>query len=337
MRHRVSLHLFLGLTLVVFLPGRLYSQAVGSISGLVTDPGGAVIPNATVAAVEKGTGFTRTTTTGSDGLYSLPRLTVGTYTVTVSAPGFEKASADIRLDVAEIREVNLTLVVQGVSTQVDVTAAAPTINTTTGTIGGLVEGRQVANLPLNGRDITNLMLMQPGQIPENNSSFSFQINTSGNGNRGTTGSSYLDGMDSSDNELGGGQFGNFNLDAISEFRVLQNNYSAEYGRGSGTIVSIVSKTGTNEVHGSAFEFVRNDKLDARNFFAPSNAPFRRNEFGVTFGGPILIPKHSSFSNGQVTASGWLYRSSYRYPPPPNARVRLRSRRPRACLIPYKFR
>ena len=97
-------------------------------------------------------------------------------------------------------------------------------------------------------------------------------------------------MDSSDNELGGGQFGNFNLDAIAEFRVLQNNYSAEYGRGSGTIVSVVSKTGTNELHGSAFEFLRNDKLDARNFFAPSVAPFRRNEYGFTVGGPVWIPK-----------------------------------------------
>src|SRR5258708_40379111 len=134
------------------------------------------------------------------------------------------------------------------------------------------------------------MRMQPGQVAENNSSFPFQTNTSGNGNRGTTGSSYLDGMDSSDNELGGGQFGNFNLDAIGEFRVLQNNYSAEYGRGSGTIVSIVSKTGTNEFHGSAFEFLRNDRLDARNFFAPKVAPFRRNGFGLTFGGPIIVPK-----------------------------------------------
>jgi hypothetical protein len=206
------------------------------------------------------------------------------------------------------REVNFTLSVQGISTKLEVAAVAPPIDTTTGTIGGLVEGRQVANLPLNGRDITNLMLMQPGQVQETNSSFSFEVNTSGNGNRGTTNSSYLDGMDSSDNELGGGQFGNFNLDAVSEFRILQNNYSAEYGRGSGTVVSIVSKTGTNELHGSAFEFVRNDKLDARNFFAPSVAPFRRNEFGLTFGGPILIPKVYNGKNKTFFFFEW---ASYR--------------------------
>ena len=275
---------------MALLPVPAHAQAVGTIVGTVSDPGKALIPGATVTAVEKGTGFTRTVTTGSDGIYSLPRLTVGTYTVSASAGGFDKSSVDVRLDVEQTQELNFTLQVQGVATQVEVQAIAPTIDTSTGTIGGLVEGRQVANLPLNGRDITNLMLMQPGQVPETNSSFNFEINTSGNGNRGTTGSSYLDGMDSSDNELGGGQFGNFNLDAVSEFRVLQNNYSAEYGRGSGTIVSIVSKTGTNDFHGSAFEFLRNNDLDARNFFAPNIAPFRRNEFGVTFGGPILIPK-----------------------------------------------
>ncbi|MCU1275690.1 MAG: Oar protein, partial [Bryobacterales bacterium] len=208
-----------------FLPCRVNAQAVGNIVGSVSDPGRAVVPGATVTATEKSTNFSRSTTTSSTGNYSLPRLPVGTYTVTAEAAGFEKASTDTKLDVEENREVDFTLVVKGVATSVDVAATTEAINTTTGTIGGLVEGRQVANLPLNGRDITNLMLMQPGQTPETNSSFGFNINTSGNGNRGTTGSSFLDGMDSSDNELGGGQFGNFNLDAIAEFRVLQNNYS----------------------------------------------------------------------------------------------------------------
>lgn len=268
----------------------LNAQAVGSFLGLVTDPGQAVIPSASVTAIEKSTGFSRTATTASDGVYSLPRLPVGTYTVTASAAGFDKSSVEVRLDVDQKQEVNFTLRLQGVATEVQVQATAPAIETTTGTIGGLVEGRQASNLPLNGREITNLMLLQPGQQIETNSSFNFQTFTSGNGNRGTTGSSFLDGMDTSDNELGGGQFGNFNLDAIAEFRLLQNNYSAEYGRGSGTIVSVVSKTGTNNLHGSLFEFVRNDKLDARNFFAPKVAPFRRNEYGFTVGGPVWVPK-----------------------------------------------
>ncbi len=278
------------LLLVAFLPSQLSAQALGALSGLVTDPGQGAVANATVTAVEKSTRFSRTALTNSSGIYSLPRLPVGTYVITAVATGFAISSAEVRLDVAQNREVNFTLGVKGVATTVEVQASAPNLNTTSALVGGLVEGRQVANLPLNGRDIQNLMLMQPGQVPENNSSMSFEINTSGNGNRGVTGSSYLDGMDSSDNELGGGQFGNFNLDAVAEFRVLQNNYSAEYGRGSGTIVTIVSKTGTNQLHGSAFEFVRNDKFDARNFFAPSIAPFRRNEYGLAVGGPVVVPK-----------------------------------------------
>jgi hypothetical protein len=278
------------LTGIALAPLPVHAQAFGSIVGSVADPAGAMIPGTTVTAMDNATGFTRTTTTGTDGVYSLPRLPVGTYTITASVKGFEAASLEVRLDVEQKREVNFVLSVQGVSTKLEVAAVAPPIDTTTGTIGSLVEGRQVANLPLNGRDIQNLMLMQPGQVPENNASFPFVTNTSGNGNRGTSQTSLLDGMDSSDPELGGGTLGNFNLDAIAEFRILQNNYSAEYGKGSGTIVTLVSKTGTNELHGSAFEFVRNDQFDARNFFAPSVAPFRRNEFGVTFGGPILIPK-----------------------------------------------
>ncbi len=268
----------------------LRAQAIGSIVGVVTDRSQAVVPGATVTAIQTGTNFTRVGTTSNTGNYNLQQMPVGTYTVTAEGVGLEKSSAQVSLDVEQRLEVNFTLSVAGVTTAVNVEADAPTINTTSGEIGGVIQGRQVANLPLNGRDIQNLMLTLPGQTPETNSSFQFEVNTSGNGNRGTTGSSYLDGMDSSDNELGGGQFGNFNLDAIGEFRVLQNNYSAEYGRGSGTIVSVVSKTGTNDFHGSAFEFIRNDDLDARNFFAPSVAPFRRNEFGVTFGGPIWIPK-----------------------------------------------
>jgi hypothetical protein len=224
---------------------------------------------------------------------------------------------DVTLDVEQKREVNFTLVLKGVATQVEVAATAAALNTTTGTIGGRVEGRQVANLPLNGRDIQNLMLMQPGQQFENNVVSRFATNTSGNGNRGLTGSSFLDGMDTSDNEVGGGLFGNFNLDAIAEFRLLQNNYSAEYGRGSGTIISVVSKTGTNDLHGSAFEFVRNDKFDARNFaisllpaWLPSAAtsmvspPVGRSGFrSCTTEGT----KHSGSLSTLVTASGWLRR------------------------------
>ncbi len=271
-------------------PTHLYSQAAGSILGVISDPGGAVVPNANIKAVQKNTEFTRSTASSGSGNYNLPLLPVGNYTVTVEATGFRVASVELKLDVDEKRELNFTLSLSGVEIAIEVTTAPPSINTTTGTLGGLVNEQQIASLPLNGRDITNLVLLQPGIQQETNSSFPFNNFFSGNGNRGTTGSSYMDGIDTTDNELGGVQFSNFNLDAIGEFRVLQNNYSAEYGRGSGTIVQLSTKAGTNGLHGSVFEFLRNDVLDARNFFDPSRkTPFRRNEYGGAVGGPVWIP------------------------------------------------
>jgi hypothetical protein len=279
------------LFLIAGLPSPAWAQAVGEIVGVVKDPSGAVIPSAKVTAVQEGTGFTRSTVSGSSGTYSLPDLRVGTYDVTAEAKGFKEAtSTGITLDVTQHREVDFTLGLAGTTQTVEVTAAPPSLDTTDATIAGLVNGQQVSTLPLNGRDINNLVMMQPGVNMEMDSSLpGFSGGVAGNGNRGTTGSSYLDSSDTSDNELGGAQFTNFNLDAIAEFKVLQNNYSAQYGRGSGTVVELVSKSGTNQLHGSLFEFLRNSALDARNFFGSDVAPFRRNEFGGTLGGPVKVP------------------------------------------------
>ena len=270
---------------------RVSAQAVGEIVGVVKDPSGAVVPSAKVTAVQEGTRFTHSTVSGASGTYSLPDLLVGTYDVTAEAQGFKEAtSTGITLDVTQHREVDFTLGLAGTTQTVQVTAAPPLLDTTDATIAGLVNGQQVSTLPLNGRDITNLVMMQPGvNVEVDSSSPAFGGFVAGNGNRGTTGSGYLDGSDTSDVELGGSQFNNFNLDAIAEFKVLQNNYSAQYGRGSGTIVELVSKSGTNQLHGSLFEFVRNSSFDARNFFAPDVAPFQRNEFGGTLGGPVELP------------------------------------------------
>lgn len=178
----------LGFALATMAPCSLYSQAVGSIIGVVTDSSQAVVGNATVTAVQNGTNFTRATKSTATGNFTLPLMPVGSYVVTAEAPGFEKSTANVSLDVDQSQEVDFTLNIGGVQTKVTVEAVTPTIDTTSGEIGGVVQGRQVSNLPLNGRDITNLMLMLPGQTQETNSSFQFQINTSGNGNRGTTGS-----------------------------------------------------------------------------------------------------------------------------------------------------
>jgi hypothetical protein len=273
------------------------AQAVGSITGTVTDQTGAVIPGAKVTATRVETGVSRSTVTTSAGTYTIPSLVVGTYNVTAEAVGFKTGTAkEITLDVAQERAVDFKLVLAGVTESVEVSAAPPLLDTTDGVIAGVVSSEQVQNLPLNGRDITALVMMQPGMAQDQGSmgwmgsqpsSMSQWIS---NGNRGETMVGTLDGGDVSDAEMGTLQFTNFNLDAIAEFKVQQNNYSAQYGQGAGTITQIVSKSGTNQFHGSAFEFVRNSVFDARNFFGPTVPIFRRNEFGTTFGGPIKKDK-----------------------------------------------
>ena len=277
----------------------LHAQAVGSITGVVTDPTGAVVPGVKVAATNVATGVSQFTLTSGAGTYTIPRLLVGTYNVTAEAAGFKTAKAEgITLDVTQQREVDFRLALAGVTAEVQVTAAPPLLNTTNGELGGLVSAQQVEDMPLNGRDITGLVYLQPGVV--SNTGGMGWMDSQGqwisNGNRGETMTGTLDDGDISDAEMGTLQFTNFNLDAIAEFKVQQNNYSAQYGQGAGSITQMVSKSGTNQFHGSLFEFVRNSAFDARNFFAtgPGIAggvpPFRRNEFGGTFGGPIKKDK-----------------------------------------------
>jgi hypothetical protein len=292
--------------LLFLAPGLLHAQAVGTITGTVTDPSGAVIAGAKVTATRAETGVAQSTITTSAGSYTIPRLVVGTYNVVVTAQGFKSGRAiDITLDVSQERVVDFTLVLAGVTQSVEVNAAPPLINITNATLAQVVSTEQVADLPLNGRSIDGLTLMQPGVVPETgnmgwqgagmvpNSSYNVLVS---NGNRGETAVGTLDGADITDAESGTLEFTNFNLDAIAEYKVQQNNYSAQYGQGGGTITQIVSKSGTNQFHGSLFEFVRNSAFDARNFFdnGPGIAgvvpPFRRNEFGGTFGGPIKKDK-----------------------------------------------
>jgi hypothetical protein len=265
---------------------------VGEIVGSVLDPTGAVIPDAKVTAVQKETGFSRSTVSSGAGTYTLAALPVGTYTVRAEHSGFSTGSVDATLDVNQQREVNFTLAVAGTTAQVQVSAAPPLLTTTNGTLGGLVNGQQVVALPLNGRTIENLMMLQPGvQNVPNTQGFHNLVApyVTGNGNRGPSGASFLDDAETTDDMNGGYLLTNFNLDALAEFKVLQNNYSAQYGHGAGYIVLLASKSGTNDFHGSAFEFLRNSALDSRNFFSSGVPPFKRNEFGGAIGGPITIP------------------------------------------------
>jgi Carboxypeptidase regulatory-like domain len=291
MKLRLSFLVVFALLLAPFTSSVLRAQAVGEITGTVTDATGAVVPGATVTATNIATGVSQNTLSTSAGKYTLVRLPVGTYNLSAEATGFKPAQAtQVTLDVSQEREVNFTLAVGGVTAKVEVTAAPPLLNTTNATLANVVSSEQVENLPLNGRNIEGLMTMQPGIVPSTGGMGWMSNELVGNGNRGETEVGTLDGADTSDAEMGTLQFTNFNLDAIAEFKVQQNNYSAQYGQGAGTVTQIVSKSGTNEFHGSLFEFLRNSAFDARNFFATTVPPLKRNEFGGTFGGPIKKDK-----------------------------------------------
>ena len=240
----------------------------------------------------KRTQFTRSTVTTSAGTYTLAYVPVGSYRLTVSAPNFKSATTDASVNVDQQLEINFDIGLAQVTSAIEVSAAPPLLTTTNATLGRIVTGQQVATLPLNGRDVSNLMLLQPGTAAGLNAALAHTqypgVNwVSNNGSRANYTTSYLDGIDTTDNEMGGAQLTNFNLDAIAEFEVVQNNFSAKYGRGSSMVVALVSKSGTNQFHGDLLEFLRNTNLDARNFFSATVPPLQRNEFGGTIGGPII--------------------------------------------------
>jgi hypothetical protein len=292
----ISVIVVLLLVLALFRPTRLSAQAVAGIWGVVMDQSGAVVPGARITAVNGATGLSYFTVSTGTGNYVLTSLPIGTYTASAAHPGFKAGSvAGVALDVNQQREINFTLVVAGTAQEVTVSTSPPLINTANDTLGGVITGQQVEILPLNGRNIVQLITLSPGTANDINGAGVGKLAANSgyvtnNGNRGTMAVMYMDGSDISDVHFGGLTMTDFNLDAIAEFRVQQNNYSAEYGRGGGMVVQVASKAGTNAFHGSAFEFVRNSDLDSRSFYAPETEPLQRNEFGATIGGPIKKDK-----------------------------------------------
>lgn len=274
--------------LTICASARLWSQAVGAIGGTVSDQTGAFIANAKVTATRDDTKVSQATVTNSSGSFLVPNLSVGTYSVLVEAPGFARQSiSGVTLDVSQQRDLEIKLAPAGAVQTTEITAEPPLVNTTDGSLAGLVSEQQVQELPLNGRSIQNLVMLQPGMAQDSGSMGWLSPQWISNGNRGETEVAQLDGADATDAEMGTVQMWNFNLDAIAEFKVQQANYSAEFGQGGGSITQIVSKSGTNQFHGSAFEFIRNSYFDAANYFSSSGvSPFQRNEFGATIGGPI---------------------------------------------------
>ena len=269
-----------------------------SLSGTITDSSGALVQNAKVETVSIETGFRRQTFTSSAGTYQIPGLPIGAYAVTVTKEGFKPLEfKNVELAVGQPRTIDGTLTVGPTTDAVEVSAELETLNRTSAEVGGLVEAAQIKEIPVDGRNWASLMLLAPGAI---NYGDAGQRAIQFNGHSLDDSNFVFDGIDTSgvqeqtqkaDARL------NIALDSIAEFRVSTSNYTAEAGAAGGAQVSVVSKTGTNEYHGSAFYMLRNDHLDARSPFDPSTLPsFTLNQFGASFGGAIVKDKAFFYAN-----------------------------------------
>lgn len=271
-------------------------DATGRIIGVVTDPTGSVVPKAKVTVTNVDTGINNETTSSNDGTYQVLLLPIGMYRVTAEAPGFRKVvTSPEKLDINQSLKVDIRLEVGSTAETVQVEANATGVETVNATLGHSVTATQIVNAPLNGRNTLDLALLQPGVIPNLGTNGTPVANAgfSVAGSRGDSVTYLLDGG-VNNNLLNNLVVYNPNPDAVEEFRILTSNYTAEYGRSGGGIVSVVTKSGTNSLHGSAYDYVRNDKFNANRFFNNANRLprdiLKRNQFGATAGGPIIIPK-----------------------------------------------
>src|SRR6202171_3074988 len=265
-----------------------------SIVGIVEDPSGAVVPGAqiTITDVDRGTSFV-TSTDGAGNYVAVP-LRIGRYSVTVRDKDFKTmVIGPFDLQLGQRREVNVKLQIGEARQDVEVNAV-PALETQTSDLGQVIDNRTVENLPLNGRNFSQLALLTAGIAPSepgaaNENTFGF----SSNGARSYQNNYLLDGIDNNSNitdlQNGASYVIQPSVDAVEEFKVQTNGYSAEYGRGNGAVLNATIKSGSNEFHGSVFEFLRNDKFDARNYFERKRGAYQRNQFGATLGGPVRIP------------------------------------------------
>jgi hypothetical protein len=318
MRNKLFLVL---LGLVICSPIAL-SQGLGSIVGTVTDPTGAAVASAKVSATQVGTGITREATSNTDGYYVIPSLPPAQYILTVRMSGFSEIKNDVTLLADQTLTVNVRLRLGGTTETVTVTGAELQVDTATSTLKQVIEQQRLVELPLNGRNAAQLSLLVPGALNSPNGgadqgttkTFPGAVTISANGARQNMVSYQLDGGNYLD------EYTNVNQpfpfpDALQEFSVQTSNYTAEYGQNAGAIVNVVTKSGANNFHGDAFEFLRNAVFNARNFFAPLTAnvngqqvatkdmgrdQLKRNQFGGTVGGPIIHDKTFFFAGFQAT-------------------------------------
>jgi Carboxypeptidase regulatory-like domain/TonB-dependent Receptor Plug Domain/TonB dependent receptor len=305
---------YLALLLSFCLPAKVSAQVVGAtISGTVTDTSGSKMPGVDIVITNVGTGIATTTVTKGEGTFGAPNLQPGNYEISATAKGFSTlVRKGITLTVGQELILNLSLQVGSVNEQVTVTAEAPTVNLANATISGVIEQRTVQELPLNGRSWTDLATLQPGVHASQNQppinagdrvkrGLGLELTISGA--RPQQNNYLLDGVNINDYaNAGPGSVlgGNLGTDAVAEFSVLTTNYSTEYGRTSGGIITATTKSGTNQFHGSAYEFFRNDALDAASFIDNANGvpkgPLHRNQYGGSAGGPIQKDKTFIFGD-----------------------------------------
>jgi len=274
------------------------AQSTATLQGTITDSKGAVVPNATVIVRNKATSIERTTQTDSDGNYQVAALPAASYSIEVRTTGFKTQLADsVVLGVAQTVVQNFQLDVGALSEQVLVTADVPVVDTTTTSVGTVINQRTVQEIPLNGRHFVDLGLLIPGSVTPPQNGFltaplrgqgSFGLNTAGN--REDTVNFMINGSNLNDMVQNQITF-QPSINTVQEFKADNSTFSAEYGRNSGAIVNIATRSGANDYHGEFFEFLRNDALDARNFFERTKqpAPFKRNQFGFNIGGPLSLP------------------------------------------------
>ncbi len=309
------------------------AQVSAAISGRVTDPAGATVSAAAVLARNVETGDTRSTVTDDAGRYWMPALAVGEYEVDVTKQGFqEQVRGGVHLAVAQEATVDIALKIGRVSEQVKVIGDAPVVSVTPADISGLVDEKHVKDLPLNGRSYDELMTLNPGVVSftsEKTGGIGVSNSTAANmfavaGNRPQQNMFLLNGIEytgaAENNMQPGGTSGQMlGVDAVREFNLLTDSYGAEYGKHPGGQVTIVTQSGSNQWHGSVFEFLRNNALDAPNFFDPGSAPpFRRNQFGGSMGGPIQKDKTFVFANYEGFRQS-LHQTSVAFVPDASAR------------------
>jgi hypothetical protein len=304
--------LLISIGLILISSTALFAQSGnGSLSGRVSDESGGALPGVTVTATNDATGFNRTIVTAADGTYRFQSLPIGVYSVLADLSGFASVTTkNVEVNVATDRTLNITLKQAAVKEQITVTAEAPLVATSP-SVGTVVSQQELENLPLNGRQFANLGALAPGTTLSVNADPTKpdQLTIALNGGSGRNVNFLIDGGDNTDDTIGGA-LQNFNIDAVQEFKIQTMMYKAEFGRSSGGVLSVVTKTGTNQFLGSAYEFRRDKSLNSISTSEKANGnvkqPYKRDQYGASFGGPIIKDRAHFFGTYEETKRTTTY-------------------------------